>query len=172
MRALCGAVAAGLLLALGGCNEASIGVRTGQQAPDFQGEDASGVPIKLSSYRGKVVLLDFWATWCGPCRKMIPHELELAKRYAGRPFAIVGVSADSSREALREFLAEQKLPWPNVFDGSSGPIARAWRVEAFPTFVLIDQDGIVRKAFVGAGSPETMDAAIEEWVQRAEQAGK
>ena len=92
----------GSLLCTPGCDESnSIGVDVGNKAPEIGGESADGIPVQLSKYNGKVVLVDFWATWCGPCRALIPHEKELHRQYDTRPFVILGVSRDEKREERR-----------------------------------------------------------------------
>ena len=141
------------------------------EAPEIAGEDVtSGKPIRLSDYRGKVVLVDFWATWCGPCRAAIPHEIELAKRFQGRPFAILGVSADNDRDTLRDYAVLRKLPWPNVFDGPGGPICRDWAIDSLPTFILVDHEGLIQAELAGAEHMKTIDTLVEELVKQAEAA--
>ena len=71
----------------------------GQVAPEITGDDIEGVSLKLSDYRGKVVVLSFWATWCGPCMAMVPHERSLVKRMEGKPFALLGFNGDDDRSA-------------------------------------------------------------------------
>src|SRR5258708_34645001 len=126
------------------------GYGVGSRAFDIEGKTvADGSPIQLSKYKGKVVLLDFWATWCGPCVAAIPHEKQLAARFGGRPFALIGISIDESLETLRKFVANKGLPWPNIFDDGKR-IARQWQIEAVPTFVLIDADGFIIGRWEGA----------------------
>jgi thiol-disulfide isomerase/thioredoxin len=141
------------------------GATVGALAPELEGTSTSGQPLKLSDYRGKVVLLDFWATWCGPCVALIPHEKELVERMKGRPFVFIGVSADRDRDDLQEFLAKNNLPWPNIFDEGQ-KLGHAWRVEFLPTIFLIDADGVIRHKFIGA--TKELDAAVERLVTQAE----
>jgi thiol-disulfide isomerase/thioredoxin len=121
----------------------------------------------LGELRGKVVLLDFWATWCGPCRNEIPHEVELHRQFKGRPFEILGVSRDDDRKALSNFLSGNKLPWPNVFD-EHGKIVNQWGVQGFPTFILIDHNGAVLERWVGGGHINQIRAAVDKAVRAAE----
>jgi thiol-disulfide isomerase/thioredoxin len=132
------------------------------------GKDSEGNTFRLSDFEGKVVALDFWATWCGPCRKVIPHERQLVAEMQGRPFVLVGVSADQSATILREFEKKEQITWRSWVDGPGGPIQQAWRVEALPTIFLIDHEGIIRYKFEGAVPPEVLDPAIMELVAKAE----
>jgi peroxiredoxin len=144
---------------------AKVEARVGAKAPKLDGVSTSGEPIRLSDYRGKVVLVDFWATWCGPCVALIPHEKELVARMAGRPFAFIGVSADHDREELQEFIVKNQLPWPNIFDEGK-KLGRTWQVEFLPTIFLIDADGVIRHKFIGAS--RELDAAVDKLVTQAE----
>lgn len=152
------------------CNDSSVvGVEVGRKAPEITGESTTGVPVSLSGYKGKVVLLDFWATWCGPCRDMIPHEKDLLRQYDTRPFVILGISKDDKREDLKTFVEREKILWPNVFDGG-GSICKEWRISAFPTLFLINHKGVIIGKWEGGG-PQTMseiDRAIDEAVREAD----
>jgi thiol-disulfide isomerase/thioredoxin len=150
-----------------------VGLDVGLTAPPVQGADVNGRPVKLADYRGKVVLLDFWATWCGPCKALIPHEKKLVERYKGRPFAILGVSADYEPADLQQFLAHTPLPWSNIYDGPTGDdvgmkINRQWQIGAYPTFHLLDHRGIIRAKNV---PPDELDRLIDRLVQEAEAGG-
>jgi len=108
----------------------------------------SGKPFDQKSLAGKVVLVDFWATWCGPCVAEIPNVLEQYQKYHDKGFEVVGVSLDQDREALEKFVAEQKIPWPILFEQSEGdgwqhPLATFYGISGIPTVILIGRDGNV-----------------------------
>jgi RNA polymerase sigma factor (sigma-70 family) len=154
-------------------------LNVGQTVPEVEGEDMDHRPMKLSEYRGKVVLLVFWATWCGPCMAMVPHERELAKRYAGRPFAVVGVNGDGDilygpkgeeiDEAARvkERMKREGITWRSFRNGPQGPINRRWNVDSWPTVYLIDHRGVIRLKSQGAPEEADLDAAVEKLVAEA-----
>jgi thiol-disulfide isomerase/thioredoxin len=143
------------------------GTTVGLKAREIEGADTDGTTVKLSQYRGKVVLVDFWATWCGPCIGLIPHEKKLVEKYKNRPFVILGVSNDHSLEDLQRFLKRDPLPWPNIFDKGSD-ILNDWLVQGLPTLVLVDAGGNIVGRWVGAGEPNGVDQAVEKAVKRAE----
>jgi thiol-disulfide isomerase/thioredoxin len=120
------------------------GVGTGVPAPDFTAQTVDGQTVRLSDLRGKVVVLDFWATWCPPCRAMVPHERELVKKLAGKPFVFLGVSADNDPNRLREFLRDQQMTWPNVCDGPGGPLQQLYQITYYPTIFVLDAEGVIR----------------------------
>jgi thiol-disulfide isomerase/thioredoxin len=156
-----------LLFVLSGCVVNEDNKMNGEKAPEIEGLGVKGEPIKLSDYKGKVVLLDFWGTWCGPCRGEIPKERELVQHYNGRPFAILGIDGGDSREKLSEFLVDNPLPWSNIIDGDERIFAQ-WRVKSVPTFVLIDHNGYVRGRWSGGGQSNRIDAAVEKALKDAE----
>jgi thiol-disulfide isomerase/thioredoxin len=128
----------------------------GAEAPDIEGVDLHGRPMKLSEYRGRVVLLDFWASWCPPCIAAIPRQKELLARHPGSALAIVGVSGDVEREdglaaeerhgaTWRSFWAY----WPGPEDDDAGaeplpPVKDTWYVRFWPTYYVLDRDGVIR----------------------------
>jgi thiol-disulfide isomerase/thioredoxin len=135
------------------------GLAIGKTAPEITGEDLNGRPMKLSDYRGKVVVLDFWGDWCGPCRAMYPHERSLVKRLDGKPFALLGINSDSDPQKLKERMKEENVTWPFWRDGGSteGPIATAWNVHGWPTIYVLDHKGVIRYKGVRG---EAMDKAV------------
>jgi len=137
----------------------------GKMAPDVEGTDLDGKKIKLSSYRGKVVVVDIWATWCGPCRAMIPHEREMVKKLEKKPFVLLSVSADAKKETLTEFIKNEPMPWTHWWDGQSGPVMQAFKVEFFPNIYVIDAKGVIR--YKQIRGPE-LEKAVEELVKEAE----
>ncbi len=119
----------------------------GSPAPNFTfREFRSGENLSLESFRGKVVLLDFWATWCPPCMASLPKLLELYKEFHAKGFEIIGVSLDESAEDLRRVIESYGLPWPIAFEGKrwDNSVANLWRVYQIPTAYLLDKNGIIR----------------------------
>jgi peroxiredoxin len=137
----------------------------GKTAPDVEGTDLDGKKVKLSSYRGKVVVLDIWATWCGPCRAMIPHEREMVKKLEKKPFVLLSVSADDKKETLEEFVKKEPMPWSHWWDGPSGAVLKAFKVEFFPNIYVIDAKGVIRHKHIRG---EELEKAIEELIKEAE----
>jgi thiol-disulfide isomerase/thioredoxin len=119
----------------------------GSPAPNFTfREFRTGENLSLASFRGKVVLLDFWATWCPPCMASLPGLLELYREFHAQGFEIVGVSLDESAEDLRRVIASYGIPWPIAFEGKrwDNSLANLWRVYQIPTAYLLDKQGIIR----------------------------
>lgn len=146
---------------------AGLKINVGNPAPDAEGTDLEGKKSRLSSLKGKVVLLDFWATWCGPCRAMIPHEREMVEKLKDKPFVLLSVSADEEKTDLTEFLSSEKMPWLHWWDGSKGPLTKTFKVKAFPTLYLIDHKGVIRHKWVGNPGNDKIDAAVKELVAEA-----
>jgi cytochrome c biogenesis protein CcmG/thiol:disulfide interchange protein DsbE len=133
-------------------------------APDFSVSAMDGTAISNSGLRGKVVLLDFWATWCGPCRESVGTIASLRKKYADRPFEIVGISSDNDEDGWRHFVAEHHMDWPQYIDLSERML-NLFDIHSFPTYVVIDREGIVRFRQSGFGSDTDMN--IEEAVNKS-----
>src|SRR5579883_264409 len=148
--------------------KAVLALGVGKPAPQVESTLLDGKKVKLSDYKGKVVLLDIWATWCGPCRAMIPHERELVEKNKDKPFVLVSVSADDKKETLEKFLEKEKMPWTHWWDnGPESEVLKKYRVKAFPTLYVIDHTGVIRHKWVGNPGNDKIDAAIEELVKAA-----
>ncbi len=140
----------------------------GKPIPEVVSKDLEGKEVKLSDHKGKVIVIDIWATWCPPCVAMIPHELALANRLRDRPFALIGISADDSPEVVKEFMKRKEMPWVHWHNGPSGGIIDDWEVQSYPTILVIDHKGIIRFKDV---RDEEMDEAVEKLLKEME-AGK
>ncbi len=116
-----------------------------------------------------MVLLDFWATWCGPCREALPHMKEIANRFQGQPLVILSVSLDDDAQRWKDFIAKNEMTWPQYRDGGfTGPIARLFDVEAIPTTFTIDAVGVMQAEHVGDAS---IEGRIETHRRRARSGG-
>jgi thiol-disulfide isomerase/thioredoxin len=115
----------------------------GAEAPEIVGTDLNGKPLKLSDYRGRVVVLSFWFTGCGPCMEMIPKERKLVDSLKDQPFALLGICGDTKLETGLKTAKDEHVTWPCWFDGGNvtGPINRLYSVSGWPTFYLIDKTG-------------------------------
>jgi thiol-disulfide isomerase/thioredoxin len=143
----------------------------GSMAPESVCVNLDGKAVKLSELKGKVVVLDFWFTSCGPCKALIPHTRELVKKNDGRPFVFVNISVDEEKENLTKFMAKTPMPWTHWWDGKN-ELSGFWEVEAYPTLYVIDHKGIIRFKTVGLDPEDSdFDATIEKLVKAAE-AGK
>ena len=131
----------------------------GKLAPDFTCTDASGRAVRLHDLKGRVVVLDFWYVGCIPCAEQFPHLRQLCERHAGKPFSVVGISADEDRGKWEAYLKREQLPWTQWLSGRGGVVA-AWNVSGFPTRYLIDHKGIIRD------SDGLKDAAFDRYVAR------
>jgi peroxiredoxin len=115
----------------------------GATFPDFDGKDLQGNALSLSKFKGKVILVDFWATWCPPCVASVPEVQKVYNKYHDKGFEVVGISLDEEKDALEKFVKQRKLPWPQHFDGArfDGKFAKKYGVNVAPTTYLIGRDG-------------------------------
>jgi peroxiredoxin len=134
-------------------------------APDFTLKDADGRSVKLSDYRGKVVLLDFWATWCGPCQAEIPWFMDLERRQKDKGFAVLGVSMDDDGwDAVKPFLSKLGVNY-RVLMGTDEAAQRYGGIESLPTTFLIDREGRIAAVHVGLNNRKDFDDGVAELLQ-------
>jgi thiol-disulfide isomerase/thioredoxin len=126
-----------------------------RMAPPFSVTTLDGKQISMDDLQGKVVLLDFWATWCGPCREALPHMRDIAKKFQGQPLVILSVSLDNDEQKWKEFVAQNEMTWLQYRDGGfTGSIAKMFSVTAIPHTFTIDSDGVLQDEHIGDASIE------------------
>jgi peroxiredoxin len=167
-----GAALVATLLALPGCSPSPRTVRAAtvrpdkerKQAPDFTLKDANGHTVRLSDYRGKVVLLDFWATWCGPCKIEIPWFQEFERQYKDKGFAVIGVAMDEEGwNVVKPFAQHMSINYRVVVgDDSIGDLYANGGIDALPTTFLIDRGGRIASVHVGLSSKSDFEDDIQE----------
>jgi len=167
-----GALASVVLLLLAGCSQQPSLKRPPvkeeskrQAAPDFALKDVNGTTVHLSDYRGKVVLLDFWATWCGPCKMEIPWFMEFERKYKDRGFAVLGVSMDDDGwPTVKPFIKDIGMNYRVVLgNDQTGDLYGG--IEALPTAFLIDRQGRVAIEHVGLSSRREFEDGIENLLE-------
>jgi peroxiredoxin len=120
----------------------------GQEAPDFALKSASGANLRLSEQRGNVVMINFWATWCGPCRQEMPLLDDLYVRYERAGFSLLGVNIDDDSSRAMEMAEELGVSFPVLFDEQK-EVSKLYQVEAMPVTVLVDREGTIRHVHLG-----------------------
>jgi len=141
------ALAMGLLV-MGGAQAAKLEARAATPAPELKAKDLTGATKTLADYRGKVVLLNFWASWCPPCLREMPSMERLRVKMAGRPIEIVALASAESADDVQPFLSRMKLGFPILLD-PDGSNTKRWKVFALPTTFLLDAKGRVRYVLTG-----------------------
>ena len=140
-------------------------LEVGKVAPELSGEDIDGGPMKLGDHRGRIVVVVFWATWCGPCMREIPHEKELVERMRGERFVLLGVNGDVDRSKVKDAIKKEGITWRSWWGGGpDGPIATAWAVSSYPASFVIDGKGVIRHRDLRAAE---LDRAVDVLVREA-----
>jgi peroxiredoxin len=138
-----------------------------RMAPPFTVTTHDGQQVSLDGLTGKVVLIDFWATWCGPCREALPHIREIAKKFEGQPLVLLSVSLDTNENDWKKFIDKNEMTWPQYRDGGfTGPIAKLFGVEAIPHTFTIDADGVLQDEHIGDAS---IEGKLKKLVARAQE---
>jgi peroxiredoxin len=132
--------------------------KTRKSAPEFELKDANGASVKLSAYHGKVVLLNFWATWCGPCQLEIPWFVEFEQQYKAQGFEVVGVSMDDDGwTVVKQYITEKKVNY-RILLGNDSVTQLYGGVDSLPTTFMIDREGRIAAVHIGlAGKNEYLD---------------
>ena len=139
-------------------------VDLGQVAPEIAAEDGNSNQLKLSSLKGKIVLVNFTATWCGPCGQELPELIKLYDKYHAQGFEIVSVFLDQDKLAVEHHIRDHKIPWPYAFDGKGwdNEVARQWGISGVPTNPIIDKTGVVVENNVRGNR---IEPAIEKYLK-------
>ncbi len=139
-----------------------LNLAVGKPAPEIEGVDMGGKPLKLSDHKGKVVVLVFWGTWCGPCMAQVPEERKLVERLKSQPFALLGVDCEPNKDTARAVMAREHMTWPIWYDGApgEGPIARRYHIRGYPSVFILDARGVIRSR--GGVLAEVVDKLLEE----------
>ncbi|WP_162539212.1 TlpA disulfide reductase family protein [Granulicella sp. WH15] len=123
-----------------------------RMAPAFRVTTLDGKRVSLDELKNKVVLIDFWATWCGPCREALPHMQQIAKKFEGQPLVILSISLDKDEQKWKEFVGKNNMTWLQYRDnGFNGSIATSFGVQSIPHTFTIDSDGVLQDEKIGDG---------------------
>ncbi len=140
-------------------------LKVGGIAPEIDAYDLEGKRLKLSDYRGKVVMVVFWGSWCGPCMRMVPQENALFEKHKGKPFVLLGVNCGDKLDVAKKTVADKKMGWPSWYDGEDirGPIETDYDVPHWPRIFLIDAKGVIRQIDLeGKDLEEAVDKLLAE----------
>ncbi len=139
----------------------------GKAAPSFTLQDLNGKPVSLSDFKGKVIVLDFWATWCPPCVIEIPHFIELYEQYKDQGFAMVGISLDREGiSVVKSFVRKYQINYPILM--TDGQVDRVYGgITAIPTTFVIDSAGNIRQKYVGYRDKAVFEADIKAFLAEA-----
>ncbi len=139
-----------------GRQETTVGVKVGELAPDFTLTDLDGNSVTLSEYRGKVVFINFWATWCPPCRAEMPEIEAVYQEYKDKGVVVIGVDILEPEDVVRQFVEQGGYNWIFVLD-ATGAVSDDYKITAIPTSFFIDREGIIQVVKIGAMTKRAME---------------
>ena len=137
----------------------------GSPFPDFNETDIDGKPVSIANHKGKIVLVDFWAVWCGPCVRELPNVLKAYEKYHAKGFEIVGISLDSDKGKLTDFIKAKNMTWQQFFDGQGwkNKLAQKYNVNSIPATYLVDKEGkLIAKNLRGEALEQAVAKALGE----------
>ncbi|NTV50008.1 MAG: TlpA family protein disulfide reductase [Geobacteraceae bacterium] len=149
MRRICGILFCSFCLLVGMAVLPALAVKINTPAPDFTLKDLHGNKVSLSSYRGKVVLLNFWSTTCGPCLEEIPSLVELQREYKGQGLVVLGIALDPSAKPVQELVAKFKVEYINLMDINNDVYFDIYGLFGQPISLIVDRNGVVREKVLG-----------------------
>jgi len=135
----------------------------GGKFPDFDEKDLAGKPLSVANYKGKIVLIDFWATWCAPCVGELPNVVKAYEKHHDKGFEIIGISLDQNEAGLKNFTKDRNMPWQQYFDGKGwgNKLAQKYGVQSIPATFLIDGEGkIIGRDLRGEALEEAVSKAL------------
>jgi peroxiredoxin len=136
------------------------GLQAGDPAPDFQFQNAAGEPVALSDFRGNVVMINFWATWCGYCKMEMPYIQQVYDEWQEKGLVLLAIDLGEDADTVAKFIQEQGLSFPVLLD-SDMKVATQYKVASLPTTLFIDKDGIIQGIQVGAfSSKEVIESVL------------
>jgi thiol-disulfide isomerase/thioredoxin len=138
-----------------------------KMAPAFEVTALDGTKFNLDAMGGKVVLIDFWATWCGPCNEELPHVQKIAKEFAGQPLVIISVSWDSDETRWKEFIQKHEMTWLQYRDADHS-LSNRFGINAIPHYFTIDSDGVLTAEILGSGND--VEGKLKKLIKRANEA--
>ncbi len=138
-----------------------VGIRVGDLAPDFTLQGLDGKPMKLSDYRGKAVLVNFWATWCPPCRMEMPDLEKAYQKYKDQGVVFLGIDMQEDPATVKSFIQQNGYNWSFAVD-SDTQVSRTYQASAIPTSYFIDRNGIIRDTQIGAMSSSILESKLSK----------
>jgi len=144
---------------------ANLKLARASMAPPFTANLADGTPITLASLHGRVVLLDFWATWCVPCRQLLPKLQALAQQFQNQPFTLLSISWDEDVDVWKKFTADNHMSWPQVLD-TDRKLSNTYGVDSLPHYFTIDADGALQSEVIGVGD-DNIQARLQTLITKA-----